>query len=311
MKRITLIVLLLLAASSCATTTQAPGNANANANATATPAATPKAEASPAADAAVIAREKEIWETIRAKNPDGFAAMLADDFIYVTDDGVYDKAQTVDGIKGLSPTDISLGDWKSVMIDKDAAIVTYTVTMKGTSGGKPMPETPVRAGSLWAYRGGKWMGVYHQETTVEEPPPANTATSKTPAQAATPYPSKPPAPVADDPVEREKQVWDAIKKRDYDRFASFLAEDALEVFAWGVNDKAGSLRDIKQANLSSAVLSEYRTVKVDEDAVVVRYLVTGSGDIRPTGERHSTVWAKRDGKWQAVYHQATSLKKKY
>jgi len=314
MKRITLLALLVLAASSCTTTTETPGNANANANANAntaaSPAATPQAQANAASDA-IIAREKEIWETIRAKNPDGFAAMLADDFIYVTQDGVFDKAQTTDNIKQLALTDVSFSDWKVVMLDKDAAVVTYTNTAKGTNKGQPLPWTPERNGSLWAYRGGKWLGVYHQDTVVEEPPPANTATSKTPAQAATPYDSKPAEPVSDDPEAREKQVWDAIKKRDYDRFASFLAEDALEVFAWGVNDKAGSVRDIKQADLSSAVLSDFRTVKVDEDVVVVRYLVKGSGDIRPTGERHSTVWVKRDGKWQAVYHQGTTLKKQY
>ncbi|HYG80515.1 MAG TPA: nuclear transport factor 2 family protein [Pyrinomonadaceae bacterium] len=312
MKRITLLALLVLAASSCVTTTQPPGNANANANsnASASPSPSPRAEANTAADT-IIAREKEIWETIRAKNPDGFAAMLADDFIYVTDDGVYDRAGTTDGIKQLALTDLSFADWKVITLDKDAAVVVYTVNMKGTSGGQPLPGTPMRAGSLWANRGGKWMGVYHQDTAVEEPPPAGAAADKTPAPAATPDASKPAEPAADDPVEREKQIWDAIKKRDYDRFGSFLAEDQLEVFAWGVNDKAASLRDIRKADLSSAVLSDFRTVKVDDDAVVVRYLVKGSGDIRPAGERHSTVWVKRDGKWLAAYHQATTVKAQY
>src|SRR5215213_4981440 len=166
MKRIILLALLLLAASSCATTSQAPGNANANANtganASASPAATPKAEASTAAADAAIAREKEIWENIKAKNPDGFGAMLANDFVYVTEDGVFDKAGTVDGIKQMAPTDVSFADWKAAPVDKDAVVVTYTVNMKGTSGGKPMPETPVRASSVWVNRGGKWVGVFHQ-----------------------------------------------------------------------------------------------------------------------------------------------------
>src|SRR4051812_39703390 len=100
MKRIILLALLVLAASSCATTTQAPGDTNANANVSTSPTATPKAEANTTADT-IIAREKEIWEAIKAKNPDGFAAMLADDFVYVSEDGVYDKAGTVDGIKGV------------------------------------------------------------------------------------------------------------------------------------------------------------------------------------------------------------------
>lgn len=305
MKRIILLALLVLAASSCATTTQAPGEANGNANANTSASPTPKAEANTTADT-VIAREKDIWEMMKAKNPDGLAAMLADDFVYVSEDGVYDKAGTVDGIKGVAPTDISLADWKVVMLDKDAAVVTYTIILKGTSGGKPIRETPVRAGSLWANRGGKWVGVFHQDTTVTEPPPADAAAGK-PQPAAGPKSTEA---VADDPVAREKQVWDSIKKRDYDRFASFLADDQLEVFPWGVNDKTASLSGVKQADLSNAVLSDFKTIKVDDDAVIVTYLVKGSGDINPNGERGSSVWAKRDGKWQAVYHQTTHVKKK-
>ncbi|HWT03582.1 MAG TPA: nuclear transport factor 2 family protein [Pyrinomonadaceae bacterium] len=307
MKRITLLALLVLAASSCATTTQAPSNANANANASAnagaSPAATPKAEANDTA-ATIIAREKEIWETIRAKNPDGFAAMLADDFVYVTDDGVRDKAGTTEGIKQLALTDLSFADWKVVTLDKDAAVVNYTVTMKGTSGGQPLPGTPMRAGSLWANRGGKWLGVYHQDTAVSDPPPAGAARKAPPAAGP-----KSTEPAADDPVAREKQVWAAIKTGDYDRFAGFLAEDQIEVFGWGVNDKAASVKGIQEADLSSAVLSDFKTVKVDDDAVVVTYLIKGGGVLPPTGSRGSTVWVKRDGKWLAVYHQDTTVKK--
>jgi hypothetical protein len=308
MKRITLLALLallVLAASSCATTTQAPGNANANADANAAPAATPKAEASPAAADAVIAREKEVWENLRTKNPDGFAAMLADDFVYVSEDGVYGKAATVDGTRQMALTDVSLGDWKVVMLDRDAAVVAYTVTIKGASGGQPIRETPVRAGSLWANRGGKWVGVFHQETTVSEPPVGGKESRPAPSPSA----GQPTEPVADDAVAREKQVWDSIKKRDFDRFASFLAEDQIEVFGWGVNDKAASVEGIKHADLTNAALSDFRTVKVDDDAVVVTYLIKGSGDLPPTGARGSTVWARRDGKWLAVYHQDTTVKK--
>lgn len=305
MKRITLLALLVLAASSCATTTQAPGNANANANAgaSASPTATPKAEATPTADT-IIAREKEIWDAIKAKNPDGFAAMLTDDFVYVSEDGVHDKAATVDGIKGLAPTDISLADWKVVPLDKDAAVVVYTVSMKGTSNGQPMPGATLRAGSLWANRGGKWMGVFHQDTVVTDPPPANTAGKKTPPAAG----PKSTEAASDDHVAREKQIWDSIKMGDYDRFASFLAEEQIEVFPWGVHDKAASISGVKQVDLTGAALSDFKTIKVDDDAVIVIYLVKGSGNINPNGERNSTVWSKRDGKWLAVYHQTTFVK---
>ncbi len=304
MKRITLIVLLVLAASSCATTTQAPGNANANANATASPAATPKAEASPAADDAAIAREKEIWGKIKDKNPDGFGAMLADDFVYVTEDGVFDKAGTVDGIKEMAPTDISFSDWKVVAVDKDAVVVAYTVNMKGTSGGQPMPETPIRASSVWVNRGGKWMGVFHQDTTAKAAAEQTANTAK-PSGSAPPSAADPSsAPEAPDPISKEKKVWEELKRKDYDAFASDLADEAIEVEPDGVYDKAGSVNGVKMFDASKFTLGNFKEVKVDADASVVTYTVKSGTE----EERHSTVWSKRGQRWYAVLHHGTPVK---
>jgi hypothetical protein len=310
MKRLILLAPFLLLASACTSTTQAPSNTNTPANTTpanSTASATPKTDAT-ASDSDVTTKEKQIWDAIKKKDPAAFAAMLADDFIYVSNDGVYDKAGTVDGIKQIEPTDITLSDWKTVMLGKDAAVVTYTVDMKGMSGGKPIPPGAQRAGSVWVNRGGKWVGVFHQDTPVEEPPKENTANNKPATKGTQVVQTKPAEPVSDDPVAREKQVWDAIKKKDYDRFASFLAEDQIEVFAWGVNDKAGSVSGIQHANLSSGVLSDFKTLKANDDVSIVTYVIKGSGDISPTGERGSTAWVKRDGKWLAAYHQDTTIK---
>lgn len=310
MKRIILLAALLLAAFGCATTPTSnnanaplqPANANANAS------TTPKAEAN-APDADIIAREKQIWDMIKTKNPDGFGSMLADDFIYITDDGVYDKAGTVNGIKQLELTDVSFSDWKVVRLDEDAAVVAYTVNMKGTSEGKPIPPTSLRAGSVWVNRDGKWVGVFHQDTEVESAPPGDMASNKSSTTATPTAEPKPAEPVSDDAIAREKQVWDAIKKKDYERFASFLAEDQLEVTERGVNNKADSVNGVKQVDLSAATLSDFKTVKLDDDAEVVIYMVKGpSPPFSKGGERSSTVWVNRGGKWLAAFHQSTSIK---
>jgi hypothetical protein len=309
MKRIILLAALSFAASGCATTTQAPSNTNTAPSPptnTAT-SSTPKTEAN-AANSAVIEQEKNIWDNIKKKDPDAFAAMLAEDFTYVSNDGVYDKAGTVNGIKMLEPTDITLSDWKTVSVGEDAAVVTYTVEMKGTSGGKPIPPGLMRAGSVWVNRGGKWVGVFHQDTPVEEPPKMDAASNKPMPKPVEAGDAKPAEPVAEDAIAREKQVWDAIKKRDYDRFASFLADDQLEVFAWAVNDKAGSVEGIKKVDLSSAVLSDFKAMKLGDNAAIVTYMIKGAGALSPTGARGTTVWAKRAGKWLAVYHQDTAVK---
>lgn len=312
MKRIILLAMLLLAASGCAKTAEAPSNnaptqpTNMNAS------ATPKPATSTAA-ADVIAKEKEIWDAITKKQPEAFAAMLADDFVYVSSDGVHDKAGTVNGIKMMEPMEATFSDWKTVMLDKDTVAVSYTITLKGTGGGQAASVPPVRGGSVWANRGGKWIGVFHQDTEVEEPPPgSNTADNKAATTVATgtpPAEAKPAEAPANDPIAMEKQVWDALKNKDYDRFASFLAEDQLEVFGWGVNDKAASVKGVQQVDLSKAVLSDFKTLKVNDAITVVTYMVKGpTPPFSKGGERSSTVWVNRGGKWLAAFHQGTAIK---
>ena len=305
MKRLILFAALLLAASACTKTAQAPGNTNSSTIADGNASATPKA-ATTVTDSDIIAREKEIWDKIKQKDFDGFAAMLADDFVTVSGDGLYDKAATVGEIKNMVLTDYTFSNWKVVMANKDAAVVTYTVTSKGTAGGQPLPPTPWRGSSAWVNRGGKWLGVFHQETEVKEAPPPGDKSAKPAASTETKSAT---AVTADtDPVAREKQIWDAIKKRDYDTFASFLAEDQIEVFEFGVHDKAASLEGIKNVDLSKALLSDFKTVKLNDSATLVVYRVSGpSPPFGKDGERDSSIWANRDGKWLAVFHQATRI----
>lgn len=313
MKRIFLLAALLLAAAGCATTTEAPSN-NApsqptNANTTATPKAATNA---PAAD--IVAKEKEIWDTIKRKEPEAFAAMLADDYLHIVNGGVYGKADTISGVRQLALTDITFSDWKTVMLDKDAAVVTYTINVKGTGGGQPVPEKPVRGSSVWVNRNGKWVGVFHQETDVEPMPTnsSNTAGNSpaaSPAAATPQTEAKPAEALAGDPIAMEKQVWEAIKKKDYDRFASFLAEDQIEVSPWGVNDKAASVKGVQQVDLSKATLGDFKTLKLNDAATLVIYTVKGpTPPFAKGGERSSTIWVNRDGKWLVAFHQGTNIK---
>lgn len=308
MKRIILLSALVLAASGCATTTQAPSNTNApTPPANTANSATPSTNV-PALNSEITDKEKAVWEAIKKKDAAGFAAMLADDFIYISSDGVYDKTATVNGVKPMEVTELTLSDWKTVMLDKDAAVVTYTVNMKGTSGGKPMPPGSMRASSAWVNRGGKWVGVYHQETEVGERPAGQPPAGGKPQAGASPAAeAKPAATNEDEAITRERQVWDAIKKRDYVAFANFLADDQIQVEAESVNDKVGSVNGIQKIDLSSAALSNFKVVKLDGDASLVTYMVKAAA-ISPNPERASSIWVNRGGKWLAVFHQGTEVK---
>jgi hypothetical protein len=115
----------------------------------------------------LISREKEVWELIKKKDIQGFSTYLADDQLYVTNDGVHTKAETVKSVGAGNLSELTVDEWKVLTIDKDAALVTYRVTAKGMVNGQEASSV-TRESTLWAKRGGKWLAVFHQDTMVKE-----------------------------------------------------------------------------------------------------------------------------------------------
>jgi hypothetical protein len=319
MKRMLICAALLVCVAACSSTpgpapNSAPGTAATNSNVAATPATSPTTSARSATDDALIAQEKQVWDAIRNKDFDGFAAMLGDDQIYVSDDGAHDKADTIKGVKELALTDVAISDWKVLNLDKEAAVVTYTLNLKGTAGGKPLPAVPMHASTAWMKRNGKWVALYHQETNVMQPPttpPATGSNSPQAKQGAAPAPSPPQATSTSvDPKFKEQQVWDALKRKDFDAFAAFLADDFIEVEPDGVTDKAGSVKGVQQVDFSRATLSDFKVLNFDKDfsndVSLVTYLVKGTPQFwGESGQRHTTIWIHREGKWLGAFHQGT------
>lgn len=252
-------------------------------------------------EADAFAKEKAVWEAVRAKDYQSFANLLADDQIEVLDDGVHDKAASVEGVKQFEPSETTFSDWKFLSIDKDAFIVAYTVALKGNYQGKEFPPTSVRGSSVWAYRDKKWVAVFHQECKAKTAPASNSAK---PAATPTEKPMIPgPGP---DPIANEKMVWDLLKSKNYDEFGLMLAADFLEVEPEGFFDKAGTIKGVGMVDLSKAEISDFKTSKIDDDAMLVTYLVKGPG-FATDGERSSTIWVKRDGKWQGLFHHGGTV----
>lgn len=318
MKKVLALASLLCLASACAPAEQGAGNANlaaTNAN-TATPQPTPAA----VSEAELIALDRQILDALKAKNWDAFAALLADDQLSVWSDSVQDKAQSVEAVKKLELTDISTSEHRVVRFGPDAAVLTYTSVAKGSYDGRPMPGTPSRDSTVWVRRGGKWLAAFHQETTAApspagsptpgagaEPGPAAAATpSASPASSPTASPAAAPASASD----AERQLWDALKRKDWNAFAAFLTDDSIEVEPDGVYTKAQSVENVKRMDFSTAALSDFREVKLTPEATVVTYVVKGTGrDWPPNGMRHSTVWVNRGGRWQAAFHQGTVIER--
>lgn len=296
MKKILVILAALIMTAACAAPpTNQPTPVSTN---------SPESAAAMMTEADAIAKEKATWATLEKKDYDAFGNMLTTDYIEVGDDGVFDKAGIVAELKDFTVSDPTFSNWKMMPIDKDAVLLMYEVSFKGTFKGQEVPPGPYRASSVWVNREGKWLAAYYQQTLAKAsttpPMPANTPSAKS---SASPAAKTPEAVQSDDPVAREKMVWDALKRKDYDTFASFLDEAQIEVEAEGVTDKAGTLKQVRMFDASKSELSDFKNANFDSDASLVTYVVN-SPDPKAK-HRASTIWVKRGGKWLALFHQGT------
>ena len=297
MKKLFVLISLLSVAAACAAPPANQGNVN-----TSTVAEKPSVPAMTEADA--IAKEKAVWDAITKKDYDGFAAMLDSGQLEVMSDGVMDKATSVTSVKDFEPTETTFSNWKFLSIDKDSYVVVYDASMKGKYKGKEFPPTTVHASSAWANRDGTWLAVYHQECEVMKMPPPPSPSTQKPAASPATTPAQ--AVATSDPVANEKMVWDFLKAGQYDAFGAILATDAIEVEPNGVFDKAGIITGVKGMDFSKSTTSDFKSLKIDSDAALVTYLLTTPG-AKPAEERHTTIWAMRDGKWLAVFHHGTPI----
>lgn len=300
MKKILVLVTFLVVAAACSTEPPAgPPAANVNR-------AAPAPTSGTLSEADATAKEKAVWDTIKKKDFDGFGNLLTNDYIEIGGDGVFDKAGVIAYVKDLALTDVTFSDWKLLPIDKDAVILMYQVTIKGTYKNVAFPPGPYRATSVWVNRDGKWLAIYYQETLAKTAPPPAPAASPAAKSAASPAAKAAAGTTGPDPTANEKMVWDAIKSKDYDAFAAFLAPDAVEVEPEGVFDRAGSVKGMStgMGDMSKVQLSDWKSAKFDNDASLVTYVFTAPGP-KPTKERHSTIWVNRSGKWLALFHQGT------
>jgi len=67
---------------------------------------------------------------------------------------------------GCTVNSFSLSDFSCLWLDKNTTVMTYTATQDATCSGKKQAGKVV-ATSVWQKQNGKWMSVFHQETTAE------------------------------------------------------------------------------------------------------------------------------------------------
>lgn len=301
MKKILALVSFLVVAAACTTepTTNTVTNSNAN---------TAVSKSTAPSEADITAKEKAVWDTLKKKDYDAFGNMLASDYIEVTDEGIFDKAGIVANVKDFNVTDATFSDWKMLPIDNEAVITTYNLNIKATYRGEAVPPGPYRAAAAWVNRDGKWLAFYYQQSLVKPMPPPPPPASASKSEKAAASPAAKPAEAGPDPIANEKIIWDLFKSRNYDAFATLLAPEFYEIEAYAVYDKAGAVKSAAGFDASKFELTDWKSVKLNNDASLVTYLVKPN-DPKWDQERHTTIWANRGGKWMALLHVGTPVAK--
>jgi hypothetical protein len=114
----------------------------------------------------LTALEKQTWEALRQRDAGAIRALWADDFVGVLASGVRRTRQEVlDTLPDLKITSASVDEVKLLVLDRDAALLTYTVTRKSTFKGADLAPN-CYASSVWVRRGDRWRIMFYQETPV-------------------------------------------------------------------------------------------------------------------------------------------------
>jgi hypothetical protein len=254
----------------------------------------------PPSEADMIVKEKAAWDAFKRKDANAFKKLLVPEYVEIHDGGVTEGSKVVDDMKDVELSDVTFADWRMTTIDKDLVLLTYTTTQKGTYKGQAFPEGPYRNAAAWVNRNGEWLAIYFQETrtsTAPPPPPAS-------KPAASPATSPAKIETSEDVVANEKLVWELFRTRNFDAFSTLLAPEFMEAEPTAFYDRAGTVKNVSEMDASQFEHGDWKSVKFDDDSALVIYTVTMKGP-KPQKEYHATIWAKRDGKWLAFYHQGT------
>ena len=118
-------------------------------------------------------QERLVWEAMQKRDTSALGELLADGYREIGGPAGGRRARD-DAMKQLAAitiADYRLEDAETVLLSKEAAILTYKATLKGSQGGKPISPNVFVVSSAWAERGGKWRCEFRQWTPTGDSAP--------------------------------------------------------------------------------------------------------------------------------------------
>ena len=126
------------------------------------------AEKSNSLTASLEAKVNKAWEDFKNKDKKSFAALLADGFREVEDDGngFRDAKAELAEIDEFAIAQYTLKDFSVKPLGAEAALVNYVAEYSGTAAGEKVQEKDA-FGEVWVKRGGEWKILYVQSTKMK------------------------------------------------------------------------------------------------------------------------------------------------
>jgi len=284
-----------------------------------------------AAEQEVLKAKQEFDDATLRNDADGRARLYADDFVMVYYNGMLgDKAKQLEMVRSgrfhysaLATEDVI------VRVYGDTAVVIERRKQTATVDGQLRPGD-TRATEVWVKREGGWRLVSTSVTPVQEPVlgpgPSlpGRAAGQTPGSKDSvnePVPAEAGAEIPNGASQAEQEVLkaaqeedDATVRNDIDALARFYGDDYLFVcYAGCLTNKEYQLEAFRSGFMRiPARTPEEVIVRVYGDTAVkiTRRKQTATVGLRSgvnRGQRVTSVWVKRQGRWQLVSGQVTPI----
>ena len=104
--------------------------------------------------------ERAFWQDVQKQDWKDVERHLAGNFVYATPGKTLERAEALENFQQMQIQEYSIGDLSTEM-NRDAFVVTYTVTLRGTRQGQAFPDQPQRRMSVWQQQKGGWVMIAH------------------------------------------------------------------------------------------------------------------------------------------------------
>ena len=115
------------------------------------------------ADAALIANERALLDAVAKGDKAAYLSLVLPEGAWGNSQGFIPLSLLAGGLESFRLTKWDIVNPHVTWLDKDSAVVVYTLEGSGTFQNQPLPQFTLTS-TAWTRRNGKWLAAHHQET---------------------------------------------------------------------------------------------------------------------------------------------------